>query len=67
MSLTKAIIIGGIAGIAIPFAIGGTSAPVARLVGTMLIHGPGGVSMPWSWSSLCVVTLAAWGLLQAAR
>jgi hypothetical protein len=67
MSLTKAIIVGGTAAIAAPFAVGGSTAPVARLVDMMLIHGPHGVTIPWSWSVFCVVTLAAWGLLQASR
>jgi hypothetical protein len=67
MSLTKAIMMGGIAGIALPFAIGGSTAPAARLVSMITIHGPHGASIPWSWSVFCVVTLACWGLLAAAR
>ena len=67
MSLTKAVMIGGIAGIAVPFAIGGSDAPAARLVAMMAIHGPNGATLPWSWPVFCVVTLAAWILLHFAR
>jgi len=67
MSLTKAIIVGATGGIAAPFAIGGSTAPAARLVDMVLIHGPNGVTIPWSWTVFCIVTLAAWGLLQASR
>jgi len=65
--LTRAIMLGGIGGIAVPFATTGLGGPIAAMMGTMLIHGPGDIVMPWSWSIFCVVTLSAWGLLQAAR
>lgn len=67
MSLTKAIIIGGIAGIAVPFAVGTARVPAAALVATMSIGMPGGMALPWSWPAFCVVTLFAWGLFAAAR
>jgi uncharacterized membrane protein YbhN (UPF0104 family) len=67
MTLTRAIMVGGIAGIALPFAVGGSAAPAARLVSMILIHGPNGVTIPWSWSAFCVVTLMTWGLLQSSR
>lgn len=67
MPLTKAIMIGGIAGIAVPFAIGGSHGPIASLVATIPISGPHGTTIPWSWPAFCTVTLAAWGLLTAAR
>jgi hypothetical protein len=65
--LTKAILTGAIAAIAVPFAIGGSHAPVASLVSMVLIQGPHGATLPWSWSAFAVVTLAAWGLFAAAR
>lgn len=67
MSLTKAIMLGGIGGIAVPFAIGGNDGPISALVAMMTIHGPAGVSLPWSWPVFCLVTLASWLLLHFAR
>ena len=67
MALTKAVIIGGIGGIAVPFAIGGSTAPVSWMVSMMTIHGPGGVSLPWSWPVFCIITLSAWALLHFTR
>lgn len=67
MPLTKAIMLGGIGGIAVPFTMSGIDGPLSGMLGTILIHGPGGTAVPWSWPIFCVVTLAAWCLLQAAR
>ena len=68
MSLTKAIMFGGLGGIALPFAIGGSDTPiVGALVSMIRIPGPSGISIPWSWPVFCLVTLAAWVLLYAAR
>ena len=67
MPLTKAIILGGIGGIAVPFVMNGLTGPISGMLGTILIHGPGGAAVQWSWPVFCVVTLSAWGLLQAAR
>ena len=59
--------LGGIAGIAVPFTIGGTHSPLGSLVAMMVIHGPQGATLPWSWPVFCIVTLAGWGLLQFSR
>ena len=66
MSLTKAVMLGGTGAIAIPFAIGGSDAPVARLVAMVRIAGPSGATIPWSWPVFCLVTLVTWALLRAA-
>jgi hypothetical protein len=67
MSLSKAATIGGIAGISVPFVIGGSMTPLARLLGVTAIHGPYGATLPWSWPVFCLATLAAWGLLHFSR
>jgi hypothetical protein len=67
MALTKAIMLGGIGGIAVPFATSGLTGPIAGLLATMPIHGPQGIVLPWSWPVFCLVTLSTWGLLHAAR
>ena len=41
MPLTKAIILGGIGGIAVPFVMNGLTGPISGMLGTILIHGPG--------------------------
>ena len=67
MALTRAIMLGGIGGIAVPFALAGSGGLLAGLVGTMTIHIAHGAAIPWSWPVFCIITLAAWGLLRAAR
>jgi hypothetical protein len=61
MALTKAIILGGIGGIALPFVTNGLTGPIFAMLGTILIHGPNGTAVPWSWPVFCVVTSSAWG------
>lgn len=67
MALTKAIILGGIGAIAVPFILGGSTTPMASLMAGMTIHGPNGASLVWSWPVFCIVTGAAWALLRVAQ
>ena len=67
MPLTKAIMLGGIGGIGVPFAMMQGTGPLRRIMDVVQIPGPHGAIIPWSWLVFSVVTLSAWGLLAAAR
>ena len=67
MALTKAIILGGIGGIAVPFMVGGSTSPYVSLLAAMTIPGPNGTVLMWSWPVFCFVTGVAWALFRMSQ
>ena len=69
MALVKAVLIGAVAAIGVPYATGsGTGSEFVEWVRTGVIHlHAAGVSIPWSWPIFCIVTLFAWGMLAWAN
>jgi hypothetical protein len=68
MALTTAVGLGAIAAVAVPFVVERSGLEQGGLLTGDLVRIPiGGIELHWSWLIFCVVTLAAWGLLAAAR
>ena len=62
MALGKAVIIGAVAAVAIPYAVG-THGTFGSWVGRGLVRLPFDLGLHWSWPIFCVVTLFAWAML----
>ncbi|HEY0112818.1 MAG TPA: hypothetical protein VGB59_06655 [Allosphingosinicella sp.] len=70
MALAKAVLIGGVAAVAIPYAMGHGTNEISDLVrrGTVdLGFSVGGTGLDWSWPIFCVITLFAWGFFAWAE
>ena len=64
MALVKAVTIGAVAALAIPYVIRGGSGQLVEWLHYGLVHfSIGGWDFAWSWPIFCVVTLFAWGAL----
>jgi hypothetical protein len=68
MPLVKAVVVGAIAAIAIPFLTRGADSQSSGWIGYGVVHfTAAGMHLNWSWPIFCVVTLFTWGLLAAAN
>ena len=67
MPLGRAVIVGAIAAIAIPWLARGGNGELGEWIGRGVVHfSIGSVHLAWSWPLFCIVTLATWALLAAA-
>ena len=68
MPLVKAVVVGAIAALAIPFLTRGAEGQMSGWIGYGVVHFTvGGTHLAWSWPIFCIVTLFTWGLLAAAN
>ena len=68
MPLGRAVIVGAIAALAIPYLAGGSDGGLGEWLGRGVVHfSAGGLHFAWSWPIFCVVTLLTWALLAAAN
>ena len=68
MAIGKAVMIGAIAALAVPWAMHGEPGKLGDWMQRGLVEfSPGSIHMFWSWPLFCVVTLFAWGFLAWAE
>jgi hypothetical protein len=68
MPLVKAVVVGAIAAIAIPFLTRGANGEIGGWAAYGVVHfNAGGTHLAWSWPIFCILTLFTWGLLAAAN
>ena len=68
MALGKAVLIGAVAALAIPFAMRGSTGQLGDWLRLGLAEpSVGGSTIAWSWPLFCAVTLFAWGFLAWAE
>jgi len=61
MALVKAVILGTVAAVAIPYAAGGADSEFVRWVTSGTVYfSVGALHLAWSWPIFCVVTLFTW-------
>ena len=64
MALGKAVLIGAIAALAVPYVMRDGTSDISAWVHRGLVDfSLGSVQIGWSWPLFCVVTLFAWGFL----
>jgi len=64
MALVKAVAVGAVAALAIPYVIRGGSGQLVEWLHYGLVNvSAGGWHFAWSWPLFCVVTLFSWGFL----
>ena len=64
MALGKAVLIGAVAALAIPFVMRGDAGQLSEWLRLGLAEfSLGGSTIAWSWPLFCAVTLFAWGFL----
>ena len=67
MALVKAVLVGAVAAIAVPYVIRGGSGGFVETLQTGLVRvSLGGVHFDWSWLLFCIVTLFTWAMLSWA-
>lgn len=68
MALVKAVIVGAVAALAVPYAIrSGSGQLVEWLHYGVVQFSAGGVHLAWSWPLFCIVTLFTWAMLAWAN
>ena len=68
MALTKAVMIGAVAALAVPWAMRGDPGQIGAWMQRGLVDfNLGSTHFLWSWPLFCVVTLFAWGFLAWAE
>ena len=66
MPLARAVVVGAIAAIAIPYLNQEDGGQLSEWLGRGVVHlMVGSVHLAWSWPIFCIVTLLTWGLLSA--
>ena len=68
MPLGRAVIVGAIAALAIPWLNNEGGGQLGQWLGRGVVHASaGGLHFAWSWPIFCIVTLLTWALLAAAN
>jgi hypothetical protein len=68
MALGKAVMIGAIAALAMPFVMRDETGRLEGLLGLGVVElSLGGTRIAWSWPLFCMITLFAWGFLAWAE
>jgi hypothetical protein len=64
MPLTKAVAIGAVAALAVPYALSDLGGRTGDAIRAGLVHiDLGSLQLGWSWTIFAIVTLLAWGAL----
>lgn len=64
MALVRAVALGAVAALAIPYVIRGGTGQLVEWLHYGLVHfSVSGLHFAWSWPLFCVVTLFAWAML----
>jgi hypothetical protein len=68
MALGKALLVGAVAAIGVPYVMAGATGRIGEWLHRGLVHPAiGDVAIPWSWPLFAAVTLFAWGFLAWAN
>lgn len=68
MALARAVVVGAVAAIAIPYLNSEDGGQLSEWLGRGVVHFTAGTfHLAWSWPIFCIVTLLAWALLVAAK